>query len=66
MTEPREPRSWPDLTYRILTGAWPTLVRAVLVLAVLVVLGVATMLLLDALLVRIGPVEIERLPEARP
>ncbi|SDI98277.1 hypothetical protein SAMN05192558_104206 [Actinokineospora alba] len=66
MIEPREPRSWPALAYRILTGAWWPLVRAVLVLAVLVALGVTTMLLLDALHLRIGPIEIERMPEVHP
>lgn len=65
MTGPREPRSWPALTYRILTGTWWPLVRSVLILAVVVMLVVAAMLLLDVLRLRIGPIDIERLPEAR-
>lgn len=64
MTGPREPRSWPALAYRILTGAWWPLVRAMLILAVVVMLGVAALLMLDALRLRIGPIDIERLPEA--
>ncbi|CRK61941.1 hypothetical protein [Alloactinosynnema sp. L-07] len=54
-----DPDSWPGLAWRLLMGAWRPLVKALVVLAVLALIGVAVIVVVDGKLV-LGPIELER------